>query len=121
MSPAGSKSNSSTQTDVDQLKKLAQACTHSSSDATRLEFAACASPQVVLALIKSLEDAQASADFYRRRVDLLQYWQSKMRDPERTIACDIIANGQTLAPEHAGDRYKVPPTSGNKLNPNNIA
>lgn len=121
MSPTVSKSTLSAQADVAQLKKLAQACTNSSSDATRLEFVACASPQVVLALIKSLEAAQESADFYKRRVDLLQHWQSKMRDPERTIACDIIANGQTLAPEHAGDRYKIPPTSGNKLNPNNIA
>ena len=50
---------------------------------------------------------ESSLDFYRRRVELLQTWQSKMRDPERTIACDIIANGQTLPPENAGDRYKI--------------
>lgn len=47
-------------------------------------------------------------NFYQRRVELLQKWQSKMRDPERAIACDIIANGQTLPSENAGDRYKIP-------------
>ncbi len=55
-----------------------------------------------------LEDARQSLDFYRRRVQALQRWQSKMRDPERTIVCDIIANGCTLEP--AGDRYMVKPT-----------
>lgn len=55
-----------------------------------------------------LKKALSSRDFYRRRCDLLQGWQSKMRDPERTIVCDILANGQTLPPGHAGDRYKVP-------------
>jgi hypothetical protein len=55
-----------------------------------------------------IDALKSSADFYKRRVELLQTWQSKMRDPERTIACDIIASGQTLPPENAGDRYKVP-------------
>ena len=62
-------------------------------------------PEYVRACAEVLKD---SHDFYRRRVDLLQQWQSKMRDPERTIACDIIANGQTLPPEFAGDRYSIP-------------
>jgi hypothetical protein len=57
----------------------------------------------------------SSRDFYKRRCDLLQWWQSKMRDPERTIVCDILANGQTLPPEHAGDRYATPPAP--KLEP----
>ena len=52
---------------------------------------------------QQLADALDSAQFYRRRVESLQSWQSKMRDPERTIVCDIIANGVTLDP--AGDRY----------------
>lgn len=80
------------------------------------EFHAEASPEVVLALIEELADACDSVDFYKRRVDLLQQWQSKMRDPERTIACDIIANGQTLPPEHAGNRYSIPEdqTAGEK-------
>ena len=56
-------------------------------------------------LSKELDDARQSLDFYRRRINALQQWQSKMRDPERTIVCDIIANGHTLEP--AGDRYKL--------------
>lgn len=56
-----------------------------------------------------LEDALNSLAFYRRRYEMLQQWQSKMRDPERTIVCDILANGQTLPPGVAGDRYKQPP------------
>lgn len=52
-----------------------------------------------------------SRAFYKRRCDVLQEWQSKMRDPERTIVCDVLANGCTLPPEHAGDRYKVTPNA----------
>jgi hypothetical protein len=59
-------------------------------------------------LIQERDDARASLDFYKRRADALQQWQSKMRDPERTIVCDILANGCTLEP--AGDRY-TPPTA----------
>lgn len=55
---------------------------------------------------KQFDDALRSLDFYRRRVEALQTWQSKMRDPERTIVCDIIANGRTLEP--AGGRYEQP-------------
>jgi len=57
-------------------------------------------------LQKQLDDALRSLDFYKRRCDALQNWQSKMRDPERTIVCDILANGCTLEP--AGDRYTPP-------------
>ena len=58
-------------------------------------------------LIQERDDARSSRDFYKRRADALQQWQSKMRDPERTIVCDILANGCTLEP--AGDRYTAPP------------
>lgn len=57
-------------------------------------------------LIQERDDARSSRDFYKRRADALQQWQSKMRDPERTIVCDILANGCTLEP--AGDRYAIP-------------
>jgi hypothetical protein len=57
-------------------------------------------------LIQERDDARSSRDFYKRRADALQEWQSKMRDPERTIVCDILANGCTLEP--AGDRYTPP-------------
>ncbi len=58
-------------------------------------------------LIQERDDARLSRDFYKRRADALQKWQNKMRDPERTIVCDILANGHTLEP--AGDRYTTPP------------
>jgi hypothetical protein len=66
-------------------------------------------PSPVQELEEQLKDALESLDFYRRRVEALQQWQSKMRDPERTIVCDILANGQTLEP--AGDRYFTPPAA----------
>ena len=56
------------------------------------------------ALLTALQESQDTLTFYKRRVELLQEWQSKMRDPERTIACDIIANGQILPDPH-GTRY----------------
>jgi hypothetical protein len=62
-------------------------------------------------LIQERDDARATRDFYMRRVDTLQQWQSKMRDPERTIVCDILANGHTLEPAAAGDRYTTPPAA----------
>lgn len=62
--------------------------------------------QEPVALKDQLNDALDSLNFYKRRVEALQQWQSKMRDPERTIVCDIIANGCTLEP--SGDRYKQP-------------
>ena len=54
-----------------------------------------------------LNNALQSLDFYRRRIYALQEWHGKMRDPERTIVCDIIVNGHTLDP--AGDRYTHSP------------
>lgn len=58
---------------------------------------------------KEIEDLRSSLYFYQRRCEALQSWQSKMRDPERTIVCDILANGKTLDPAFAGDRYTAPP------------
>ena len=52
-------------------------------------------------------DYAATADFYRRRCDALQSIQSTMRDPERTMVCDIIANGFVLEPSYAGRRYSL--------------
>jgi hypothetical protein len=57
------------------------------------------------ALRDELESARQSAEFYQRRCDALQQWQSRVRDPERTIVCDILANGGTLEP--AGNRYTL--------------
>jgi len=56
-----------------------------------------------------------SRQWYQHRVDMLQCEQHRMRDPERTLVCDIIANG-TLLPDPDGKRYgtvssKPPPLS----------
>ena len=56
---------------------------------------------------KERDDLRESEKWYRRRCDLLQEQQSKMRDPERTIVCDILANGELMHPTVAGNRYSV--------------
>lgn len=45
---------------------------------------------------KKLEDALTSLNWYAQRHDAMQKVQKLMRDPERTIACDILANGHLL-------------------------
>lgn len=54
--------------------------------------------------IRELARVLDALDFYRGRYDLLQAQQARMRDPERTLVCDILANGQLL-PDPAGERY----------------
>ena len=54
-----------------------------------------------------IERLKAEKAFYKNRVELLHKWQSKMRDPERTLVCDILANGQIW---HDESRY-TPQTS----------
>jgi hypothetical protein len=54
--------------------------------------------------VDELAEAQRSRDFYKTRIDLLQSRQHTMRDPERTLVCDIIANG-LLLPDQDGRRY----------------
>lgn len=46
-----------------------------------------------------------SRDWYKRRCDALQGCQSRMRDPERMMVCDVLANGSLLKPE--GGRYSI--------------
>jgi len=45
------------------------------------------------------------------KLDLLQKNQKYMRDPERTLVCDIIANGQLL-PDPEGKRYSLQKIKG---------
>ncbi len=45
-----------------------------------------------------------SLAFYKDRVNLLEEYQSTMRDPERVLVCDILANAQLL-PDPQGKRY----------------
>lgn len=42
--------------------------------------------------------------WYRARADVLQAVQARMRDPERTMVCDVLANG-CLLPDPDGVRY----------------
>jgi hypothetical protein len=56
---------------------------------------------------KALKQLEHEAAFYRRRVQALEQWQSRMRDPERTVVCDILANGFTLDPPVPRDRYEL--------------
>lgn len=54
-------------------------------------------------LLRELEKLKASRDWYKKRVELLQAEQSKMRDPERIMVCDILANGLVW---HDRSRYE---------------
>src|SRR3989344_5733942 len=51
-------------------------------------------------LQEQLHEAQTSLAFYKSRCEQLQKAQIRMRDPERTVVCDILANGHLL---HGGD------------------
>ena len=53
-----------------------------------------------------------SRNWNKRRLDLLASVQKHMRDPERQLVCDILANGQLLPDPH-GTRYGFP-ASGNE-------
>ena len=58
-------------------------------------------------MIERLEAAESSVAWHQRRWMALQMHQKKMREPERTMVCDIIANGELMHPTAAGDRYAV--------------
>jgi len=45
--------------------------------------------------------------WYKQRLEMLQREQKRLRDPERTLICDIIANG-ALLPDPDGKRYGTP-------------
>lgn len=47
-------------------------------------------------LQKQLKRERRRADFYKQRCSLLEKHQSGMREPERTLVCDILANGMLL-------------------------
>jgi hypothetical protein len=55
-------------------------------------------------LTAALKRETDRAKWYERRVDLLLKNQNMFRDPERTILCDVCANGQLL-PDPEGKRY----------------
>ena len=51
-------------------------------------------------MIELLELAESSVAWHRRRWMALQMHQTKMREPERTMVCDILANGYRAAYTH---------------------
>ena len=55
-------------------------------------------------LLKFARELIKENDFYISRCELLQKVQKYMRDPERTIVCDIVANN-SLLPDPSGVRY----------------
>lgn len=63
--------------------------------------------QAVDDLAKELDTAREALQWYMRRCTQLQRVQHRMRDPERTMVCDILANGSLLVPE--GQRYTAQP------------
>ena len=58
-------------------------------------------------LIERLEAAESSVAWHQRRWMALQMHQAKMREPERTMVCDILANGELMHPTVSGDRYAI--------------
>ena len=58
-------------------------------------------------MLERLEAAESSVVWHRRRWMALQMHQMKMREPERTMVCDILANGELMHPTVAGDRYAI--------------
>ncbi len=69
-------------------------------------------------LVEHCRKLAHSADWNRRRVEMLSMLQKHMRDPERTLVCDIIANGQLL-PDPNGNRYGFAATGNEHLSRHN--
>lgn len=55
-------------------------------------------------LVEHCRKLKHSDDCNRRRVEMLARLQCRMRDPERILVCDILANGQ-LMHDPEGSRY----------------
>lgn len=55
-------------------------------------------------LIRYCKRLYDERQFYIRRFDKLQKEQQRMREPERTMICDILANGSLLY-DPSGMRY----------------
>ena len=57
-------------------------------------------------IVDALRRDRNSLQWHAARLNQLQIAQLRMRDPERTMVCDILANGTLLDP--AGSRYAAP-------------
>jgi len=59
---------------------------------------------------REIKTLRHSLGFYKERCDELQKWQSKMRDPEREIVCQILANGfviEALFPKPTDEQCRI--------------
>jgi len=65
-------------------------------------------------LVEHCRKLAHSADWNRRRVEMLSRLQKHMRDPERTMVCDILANGQMI-PDPQSKRYGFAATGDEHL------
>jgi hypothetical protein len=81
----------------EQILKLAETC---GFGVNKYKICICWKDEL-LKFARAIIDAD---DFYRNRCELLQKVQKYMRDPERTIVCDILANN-SLLPDPSGVRY----------------
>lgn len=54
-----------------------------------------------LRLCKAHNSLRDDVDFYRCRCEAIEAIQSQMRDPERQMVCDILANGKTFVKANA--------------------
>ena len=84
----------------EQILELAKTCGFDDFTGEKENFWECWEEQL-LKFSRAIIDAD---DFYRNRCELLQKVQKYMRDPERTIVCDILANN-SLLPDPSGVRY----------------
>lgn len=55
-------------------------------------------------LVEHCRKMKGQHEWRGNRLDLLARVQKHMRDPERKLVCDILANGQLL-PDPTGSRY----------------
>lgn len=62
-------------------------------------------------LVSTLKGLNHSSSFYETRCNAMQREINRFREPERTILCDILANGKLL-PDPKGSRYG---TTGNQV------
>lgn len=58
-------------------------------------------------LVAHIRKMRGQHEWRGKRLNLLASMQKHMRDPERTLVCDILANGQLL-PDPEGKRYGFP-------------
>lgn len=70
-------------------------------------------------LVQHCEKLSQSLDWNRRRVEMLARFQKRMRDPERQLVCDILANGQLL-PDPTGRRYGFATTGKEHYSSRNV-